>query len=74
MPTERERIGTLVRAARQGRGLSQAELAAAVKLTQPHIAQIESGARGVSVQAAPRFAQALGVDAALLSDRQREAS
>ena len=52
------RAAQLVRAARDDRGLSQAELAGAAGMSQPHIAAIESGRRKVGAAVLERILQA----------------
>ena len=47
---------------REHRGLTQAELAQAAGLSQPAIAQIESGQRKPGVAALQKLAKALGLD------------
>jgi DNA-binding XRE family transcriptional regulator len=51
-------LGTL----RLRKGLSQAQLAAAIGTQQPHIARIENGHADVRLETCRRIAQVLGVD------------
>lgn len=52
-----------LRALRQRIGLSQADLAEEIKVSQSHIAQLESGKRFPSAQTLEKLASALGVEA-----------
>ena len=55
-------LGTLIKRLRTARGLSQRALAARAGLTNPYIAQLETGQRGnPTVLVATRLADALGV-------------
>ena len=47
-PTSSNRLGTRLRSLRHWRGLTQTQLAARAGFSQPHIANIERGARGGS--------------------------
>lgn len=49
------RAGTLVKAARTDRHMSQAELARAAGMSQPHVAAIESGRRIISAEVLERL-------------------
>ena len=51
-----------LRILRLRKGLSQAQLAAAIGTQQPHIARIESGQADVRLETCRRIAQVLGVD------------
>jgi transcriptional regulator with XRE-family HTH domain len=56
------RLGTLIKRLRTARGLSQRALAARAGITNPYIAQLETGQRGnPTVLVAARLATALGV-------------
>ena len=56
------RLGTLIKRLRTARGLSQRALAARAGVTNPYIAQLETGQRGnPTVLVAARLAAALGV-------------
>jgi DNA-binding XRE family transcriptional regulator len=46
---------------RKHRGLTQAQLATAVEVTQPHIAQIENGQREASAAIYAKMARRLGI-------------
>jgi len=51
-----------LRVLRLRKGMSQAQLAAAIGTQQPHIARIESGHADVRLETCRRIAQVLGVD------------
>ena len=56
------RLGSLIKRLRTARGLSQRALAARAGLTNPYIAQLETGQRSnPTVLVATRLADALGV-------------
>lgn len=55
-------MGDTVRSLRLRNGLSQAQLAAAIATSQPHIATIERGTENVTIDTCRRLAAALGVD------------
>lgn len=55
-----EKASALVRAARLSAGLTQSELAAAVGLNQPNLANIEAGRRSVSPELLERILEAAG--------------
>ena len=56
------RLGTLIKRLRTARGLSQRALAVRAGVTNPYIAQLETGQRGnPTVLVAARLAAALGV-------------
>ena len=56
------RLGSLIKRLRTARGLSQRALAAQAGVTNPYIAQLETGQRGnPTVLVATRLATALGV-------------
>lgn len=57
---------------REHRGLTQAELAQAAGLSQPAIAQIESGQRKPGVVALQKLAKALGLDMGDLVDESAQ--
>ncbi len=54
-------LGVRIRQARERRGLSQEELAAAVSRDQRAISEYENGKRKLSVTELPEFARVLGV-------------
>ena len=54
-------VAVRIRAARQGRGISQRELARAVGVAQSTLSRIERGERRVSVDRLIAIARALGV-------------
>jgi transcriptional regulator with XRE-family HTH domain len=57
-----ERIGRMLRVAREAKGWTQDELARKAKLTKPYISQLENGVRkNPSLPALQRLAKALGV-------------
>lgn len=59
-------VGENVRQYRQARKLSQQALADKVGISQPMLAQIERGTKGLSIQLGVVIAEALEVDAATL--------
>lgn len=56
-------LGRRVRAIRESRGVTQAELAKILKLPQPNVSDMERGARGLTVHQVVRLARALKVSA-----------
>jgi transcriptional regulator with XRE-family HTH domain len=54
-------LGTRLRALRQQRGITQVELALAMRLTQSNISAIERGARGVTIHQVVELAKILSV-------------
>jgi transcriptional regulator with XRE-family HTH domain len=56
-----KRIGLKVRAAREQRGLSQAEFAEAASVTRGYLSDIERGAREVSVSTLVRLCRVTGL-------------
>lgn len=54
-------LGSLVRAAREQKGLSQADFASLIQKDQRTVSAIERGTRGLDVTELPMFAQALEV-------------
>lgn len=65
---------TALREARQAAGLSQAELAARVGITQQHYSLIEIGRRTPALDVALRIASVLGADPRVLFADVLEAS
>jgi transcriptional regulator with XRE-family HTH domain len=61
-----ERIGGAIRAARNGRGLSQEALADAAGIDRSHMGKIERGERNVTLLNLLRVARALGIRASTL--------
>jgi transcriptional regulator with XRE-family HTH domain len=59
-------LGERIKFLRNSRGLSQAQLAAVAKVSQPTITQIESGKKDPSVQTLMNIATALDVETAAL--------
>jgi DNA-binding XRE family transcriptional regulator len=59
---------------RLSRGLSQADLASAVGMQQPHIARIEKGNNCPTLQTCRRLAMALGVDMNTLNEHMPQVS
>lgn len=57
----RRNFGRCVKAAREGRGLTQRELAEAARIADKYLSRIELGMATPSVYVATRLAQALGV-------------
>jgi transcriptional regulator with XRE-family HTH domain len=57
----RRHYGRAVKAAREGRGLTQRELAEAARIADKYLSRIELGMATPSVYVASRLAQALGV-------------
>lgn len=55
-------FGALVRNARMAKGITQAELSAAVGVTRSHIANIETDRTDVPITTLLRIAQALSID------------
>lgn len=53
-------FGENVRTRRKERGLTQAQLASALSVTQPYVAQIESGKRSTALEMLAPLADALG--------------
>jgi transcriptional regulator with XRE-family HTH domain len=60
--TSLQRLGAALRAARRGRGLTQAELAKAVGVSRLKVIQIERGEASVSMGAYAGVAAALGLE------------
>jgi len=57
-----KRLGWMLKAMREARGLTQDELAKKAKLSKPYISQIENGVRkNPSLPTLERLAKALGV-------------
>jgi XRE family transcriptional regulator, master regulator for biofilm formation len=57
-----KRLGRMLKALREEKGLTQDELAKRAKLTKPYISQLENGVRkNPSLPALERLAKALGV-------------
>ena len=70
MPVTREELGKRIAAARERAGLTQAELAREVELTQSAVSRIESGERSVDSLELAAIAERLGVSVLdLLDDR-----
>jgi predicted nucleotidyltransferase len=67
------RAPQLVRAARDDRGISQAELASSAGMSQPHIAAIESGRRGVGPEVLERILRAADYRPSVALESQAEA-
>lgn len=61
MKKNRKTIGELVKSARMAASLTQVDLAAAVEITQPFLAQIELGLREPSIDTLRKIAATLGV-------------
>ncbi|MBP9143898.1 MAG: helix-turn-helix transcriptional regulator [Thermoanaerobaculia bacterium] len=61
-----ERLGALLSASRDERGITQAKLSSEIGLSRSSIANIEAGAQGVSVELLVRIAKALNVAPATL--------
>lgn len=57
----KKEVGQRLRAIRIQRGLSQAELAEALGVTQPNISAVEIGRRGLTIQQLVRLTRALHV-------------
>jgi transcriptional regulator with XRE-family HTH domain len=55
-----------LRAVRQAAGLSQAELGALVKMEQPYVSSLETGAKPMSVNSSKRLGAPLGADSTIL--------
>jgi transcriptional regulator with XRE-family HTH domain len=56
-------IGSVLRAVREGEGLSQRAFAKKLKIRDTHLSDIERGTKGVSIERALRFAKVLGLPA-----------
>lgn len=57
-----QRVGRMLKALREAKGLTQAELAKRAKVTRPYITMLEQGVRrGPSLATLRRLARALGV-------------
>jgi transcriptional regulator with XRE-family HTH domain len=54
-------LGTRLRALRQQRGITQVELALAMRLTQSNVSAIERGARGITIHQVVELAKILSV-------------
>jgi transcriptional regulator with XRE-family HTH domain len=63
-----ESMGTKIRKLREARGMSQSALAAAARVSQPVIAELEAGNQ-LSSKKLPEIARALGVDVTQLDER-----
>jgi transcriptional regulator with XRE-family HTH domain len=59
----KDELGRRVRAIREGRGVTQVELAKILKLPQSNVSEMERGARGLTVHQVVRLAKALKVSA-----------
>lgn len=57
-----ERLGQKIARLRKAAGYTQAQLAERVGLQPEHISRIETGRRGVSIEAIANIAQALGIE------------
>ncbi|MFU0803988.1 MAG: UDP-N-acetylglucosamine 1-carboxyvinyltransferase [Pseudoclavibacter caeni] len=66
-----QQVGSLIRSARLGRGLTQAELAEQVGTSQSAINRIEHGSQNIGVDLLGRISDALGRDLITLGDRPR---
>lgn len=64
--TERARLGTMIREAREAKGLSQTELARLSDVPRTNISRIESGRYNVSIDTISRLGAVLGVKIALV--------
>ena len=56
-----------VKIVRKHRGLTQAELARAAKISRPYLTEIETGKKDGSIRAIKALAEVLGVDVGLLT-------
>lgn len=76
MTTFRRRFGQLIKENREAQGLTQAQLAKAMRTDQPTISRIESGGVGVQVELFRALMKRLGIDAnqALWPKRVKEIS
>mgnify|MGYP002767021734 FL=1 len=63
---ERARLGTMIREAREAKGLSQTELARLSDVPRTNISRIESGRYNVSIDTISRLGAVLGVKIALV--------
>ncbi len=54
-------VGSTIKRIREGRGLTQTQLARETGLPQPHISRLESGAHSPSMKTMEKIAKALGV-------------
>jgi len=59
-------LGRAIRAVRQLRGMSQADLAVGADVSSSHISQIEAGKRDPSVGLVSRIASTLGITTSVL--------
>lgn len=66
-----EQIGALIRTARQGRGLTQAELAERAGTSQSAINRIERGSQNIGVELLGRISDALGAELLSVGERPR---
>lgn len=57
----RQRVGILLRAAREAKGLTVAQLAADTKISKPSISCYENATRALQLDDLPTLAKALGV-------------
>jgi len=64
--TDRDGLGKKITTLRQRRGMTQADLAAAIGVSQPAIASYESGKRDMPLSRLGEIAAALGVDVGVL--------
>lgn len=62
----KDRIGDIVRRAREDRGLSQEQLSAVSGISQASISQVENGRRGLSAQTAASLSRTLGLELEVL--------
>jgi transcriptional regulator with XRE-family HTH domain len=61
-----ERVARNVKQRREGRGWTQQELADRTQMRRAYVTQIESGARGVSIEVLEKLAKAFRVKVATL--------
>jgi transcriptional regulator with XRE-family HTH domain len=71
---DRGRLGDLLVTLRQGRSLTQADLEAETGISRAHIAKIETGRDGVSLQSLVALADFLGVSLDEMYGRPRPSS
>lgn len=70
--SERSRIAQRIAELRKEQGMSQAELADKSGMLRPHIARVESGRYGITLDVLARIAAALGVKVDLIKDKEQE--
>ena len=72
--TTTKTIGELIREARESQGISQSDLAAAVKITRQAMSQIESGANSPAFSTLDAIARFLELSVSLVASGRKSAN